>query len=613
MKDAIYIGASMLDLYENNVIATTIKRLSIGDISKRYISYSNSFTVPRTNNNEVLLGYPSTQESTSSKPYMVQNARYDVDGVTIIPEAILIVDESIGNGIRITIYEKDYTFFKDIEGLTIADVNPIPSTSWQPDNIDVLRLATSGIVSVVLNWGKSGGIYQQNFFLPCFYYHTLIRSIFEFTGLEISGSILSDARFTDLVVPFSGEFRYPDQSVNSLSGKANVASNYSIPDLNTGDGDVKINLGIAEYGGDNFDLVDDIYIFNGFRTASIEAVFDLSSITWGDGTTITVKIKDTSGDLATNTITSPSASGVVIVTYSGNFVDTTEISATISSDAVVATAVTINTGSYLKVTVTNDVSRSDVNWNNLWPNISCKDLVKDFLVRFGVVTKEKDGVIYFKTIEEIINDRANALDWSSKVVGTDSIDFGTTYAQSNKMIYRDSEDVNSHDLGMGEIDVDNNTLPEVKTIYTSIFENTTTEVTSGYNVATIPVYDSTSADIGDIVNPSKLKLLTTRDRVDESAITFYVTPRTDYLLGHFIDQTQTKDTGFQYFIDQFYHSFRESIQRTKTITKYFNLDSLDIHSYDQHVPIWDGQAYYIIESIDKFVSGKLTKVELLKV
>ncbi len=613
MKDAIYIGSSMLDLYENNVIATTIKRLSIGDISKRYISYSNSFTVPRTDNNEIILGYPSTQESTSSKPYMVQNARYDVEGITIIPDAILIVGKSVEDGIRITIYEKDYTFFKDIEGLTISDVDPIPSSSWQPDNIDVLRLATSGIVSVVLNWGKSGGIYQQNFFLPCFYYHTLIRSIFEFTGLEISGSILSDARFTDLVVPFSGEFRYPDQSVNSLSGKANVASNYSIPDLNTGDGDVKINLGIAEYGGDNFDLVDDIYIFNGFRTASIEAVFDLSSITWGDGTTITVKIKDTSGDLATNTITSPSASGVVIVTYSGNFVDTTEISATISSDAVVGTAVTINTGSYLKVTVTNDVSRSDVNWNNLWPNISCKDLVKDFLVRFGVVTKEKDGVIYFKTIEEIINDRANALDWSAKVVRTESIDFGTTYAQSNKIMYRDSEDTNSPDLGMGEIDVDNETLPESKTIYTSIFENTTTEITSGYNVATIPVYDSTSSDIGDIVNPAKLKLLTTRPRVDESAITFYVTPRTDYLLGYFVDQTQTKDTGFQYFIDQFYPSFRESLQKSKTITKYFNITPLDIQSYDQHIPIWDGRAYYIIASIDKFVSGKITKVELLKV
>jgi hypothetical protein len=85
------------------------------------------------------------------------------------------------------------------------------------------------------------------------------------------------------------------------------------------------------------------------------------------------------------------------------------------------------------------------------------------------------------------------------------------------------------------------------------------------------------------------------------------------LLGHFIDQTQTKDTGFQYFIDQFYHSFRESIQRTKTITKYFNITPLDIQSYDQHIPIWDGRAYYIIASIDKFVSGKITKVELLKV
>jgi len=108
------------------------------------------------------------------------------------------------------------------------------------------------------------------------------------------------------------------------------------------------------------------------------------------------------------------------------------------------------------------------------------------------------------------------------------------------------------------------------------------------------------------------KLLTLKARTTETAITFDGAARTDYKLGYFVDITQTKDTGFQYFVDQFYPSLESSLQQNKTITKFFNLTEVDVASYDQHKMIWDGHGYYL-PKIDKFIPGKITKVVLFKV
>jgi len=608
----LYIGDDAVDLSQSKV-ALSIKRIAIGDLSKRYISYSNSFKVPNTENNARLFGYPSQTESESTIPYSLLRGRLNRNGITIIPNAVIKIDGADSEFFNITMYEDDYDFFASIEGLKLSDINPIANTSWEPPYIDVARLSTDGVVTVLLNWGKSGAIYQQDYFLPCFYYHTLIIAILESTGLNISGAILTDARFTDLVIPFSGDFKYPEGAINTANGKALPSGNYTIPDLNLGDGDAKINIAVAEYGVDNFDFVDKEYISSGLFTYTIEAVINVNAIAWGDGTVLTFKIKASGSTLDSDTMATPTTSGTVTLTYTGTLLSTDMVSMTIASDATVGTAVTVLATRYLKVTCTNEIVRPIVRWTDLWPDISCKDLLRDFFMRFGIIPKQREETIYLETIENIILDKSGAVNWSSKVASKNNISFELGYAQNNLLNYKDSDEVKSPELGDGNIEVSNAGAEESRTMFTSLFENTNTEITSGYNVATIPAYDSTSTGIGTLAIKPKLKLLTIRDRVDEGAITFYVTPRTDYKLGYFVDQTQAKDTGWEYFLSEFYFSLEASLQKNKVITKFFYLTEVDIANYNPHKLIWDGYAYYLVNSIMNFVPGKLTKVELFKV
>lgn len=604
----ITVNNQTVDLIPEKV-AITISRIEIGDLTKRFINYTNSFKIPKTVNNSRIFGFPF-EESNTSFPYKINSASLYIDGIPLILNGIMIL-RSNDVYFNVNIYEQDYDYFSSIEGLLIRDINPIADSSWEPPYIDTRRIATDDIVSPIVNWGKPGGIYQQNFYLPCFYYHSIIKKILEYTGLSLSGSILTDNRFTDLVIPFCGEFLYPETLTNGASGKATIGG-ISIPDLNAGDGDVKIPLIAAEYGDDNFDFTNNEFDSAGWLTYKIDVSVDLSGITWGDGTIITIKLHVSAGVVDSEVITTPTASGNVAITYTGSLLPTDYVFITISSNATIGDAVTIDPTSYIRMTSSRVVDRSSVKWNSLWIDVSCKDLVKDFFVRFGIIPFVYGGNLILKTIEEIISDRANALDWSDKLVEIDSISFDSGYSQHNKFKFKDSEFVLDETLGSGEILITNETLPLSKDIFISPFENTTTEITDGYNVATVPVYNQDSTDIEVFAETPKLKLLTLKDRTNEAAVTFYVTPRTDYKLAYFIDQDQPKDTGWQYFINEFYNSFSASLQKSKMITKKFNLRPVDIYNYNPHKIIWDGKGYYLVIKIINYMDGKVTSVDLMK-
>jgi hypothetical protein len=290
----------------------------------------------------------------------------------------------------------------------------------------------------------------------------------------------------------------------------------------------------------------------------------------------------------------------------------------ISSDAVSApdgANCTVVAGWNFTFEPTTDVVRAMVNWNNLLPPVTCKELLTDFFNRFGIIPKQSGLTLVLKTINEIILDRANAVNWSAKLVNPDeySITFDADFAQANYFRYEKSETVSDPDLGRGSIDIANTTLEAQTDIYTSIFGNSLTEqVVPGYNVGTVPVYDLTSTDIDTFAEEPGLRLMTLKDRTTEGAITFDAISRTDYRLAYFVDPAQTKDTGFQYFIDQHYSSLERSLQKNKVIEKYFLLTDQDISNFDPHKMIYDGNGYYIVNKIANFVSGRVTKVELFK-
>jgi len=611
----LYIGDNAIDLKEGQVIATTIKRIEIGDIQSRFVNYTNQFKGIWTERNKTNLGHSDSELSQSPIPYTIQSGRVSKNGIDIIRRANIILKSSNGDEFDINVYENVYDYFKVISGLKLSDISPIANSAWTVSAIDSARTNTSGIITVVLNWGKSGAIYQPNYFLPCFFYHSIVRAILEYTGLELSGSILSDSRFTDLVMPFNGdEFLYPETFTNTAIGRASPTS-YLIPDLMAADGDVRINLSTADYGSDNFDLINNEYESPDYFNLTVEGFISVSGITWNDGTVLTGKLYKTGGTLIDSgtIVLQPTTSGTLLLEYTGDFITGDQIYLTISGDApTTGTELTIDATSYLKIVCNRTVNRASVNWNKLWKDVSCSDILKDFFTRFSIIPKQQDGVLFLESIEDIINDRAGAVDWSQKLIKADkNINFGTTYAQVNDFMFSDS--VGDVSLGSGSMDIANTTLLDYKEYYTTVFQNCKTESTNGYNVATIPVYDTTSAGIDVFAGEPGIKLLTLKARTTEGSISFDVSPRTDYKLGYFVDMSQPKDTGWGYFLNQFYRALTASLQKNKVIKKLYRLTDIDIADFDHHKIIYDGEGYYLVNNINNFVSGKFTVVEVFKV
>jgi hypothetical protein len=223
-------------------------------------------------------------------------------------------------------------------------------------------------------------------------------------------------------------------------------------------------------------------------------------------------------------------------------------------------------------------------------------------------------------MEDIVNDRANAVDWSGKLLQDEpEIDFTTDYAQNNYFKYEQAEEVITPNLGIGNIDAPNTAFKMAKTIFTSPFQNTDTIQTGDYNVAVVPVYVDDTVEIYDFENEPGLRLLTLKNRnfahnqIAEPGITFDSILRTDYKMAYFVDGVKAKDTGWQYFLNQFYVWLDRAIQKPKAIEKMFLLTEQDISDYDPFKQVFDVKGYYIVNKIHNYIAGKITKVEPFKV
>jgi len=689
-RTLIYIGDDLLDLDISTVIAITIQAINAGDLKLRNVSYTNQFKVKETENNCRIFGYVNNEWSASSKPYQYNNCKIVQDGIETL-KGLLIITKFQDGYFYCNIYEDLFDIFAYLKGKKIKDINPIAPSAWDRFAMDSARNSTSGIISAIVQWKSDATeIFDPDFFMPCFYYHTFIREILQETGLTLSGDILSDARFTDLVIPFPCDIYEEDgtsgtvpafvaHGTKSESTTTSCTPNYmgsilagdllflnvinvepTIGTIDTPPGWTRVSeetfgWGTAALfyktaagteagtqsvtrsvssGAPSSYMMAQLYQYrDASGTVTIDDTDDHSAtgdttITWRalvltgahrtalaffvdyNGTSVAAPTGYADG---TRVDSSSLVSGINIGVFTKN--DTDTIPAVTSSGSIDGWA-TWHIGIY-----GTDASVLTT-WNDLWPDIEVIDILKDFFVRFGIIAKQKDGILYLKTLEAIIADRPNAVDWSGKLVKSPKdIDFTTDYSQDNYFDYNNQE--NDPTLGRGIMEIDNETLKPIGTVFTSIFETVPTTgfpasiaaVTRQYYSAVMNIYDEDSTDNTDIQESPAFTLLTlrARDAVHDAAITFATTARTDYKVGCFIDTTLAKDSSFQYFVDQFYPKFEAALQKNKVIEKQYLLNELDIAGYDSHKIMYDGEGYYIINKIKNFVSGRITKVELFKV
>jgi len=593
----VYIGDSLVDLFDKTVIATNISRVDVANLSKRSITYTNSFDVPDTKNNRELFGFPSSINSNSALPYSYKIGKLVQDGICTIHDAVIYINSSNSGVFKLSIFENSYDFYAAIKGKTLRDLEPISDSALTGAAMDSARNTTSGIVAAIVDWNNpSGAIYQSNFYLPSFYYHTFVSAVLSETGLIPEGSILTDDDFLDLIIPyFNDSFEYKEDYYSLLNS------------LNVLGGDVPATNQVN---------VEAVVVGKNFSSAShgtFQAFFSVGGITWNTGTQLVGRIKKNGVTVASGVIAnSPAPGGLLTIQYEDFFDVGDIVNIVVYSDAMSTPGIdyTRVSNSYLRYTADGLINPSLVVWNETFRNLRAEDLLKDFYNRFGLIDLVVDNRLILKSLDEIINDRANALDWTSKDVTTNEISFRTDFAQENLFSYKDN--CEDERLGTGSISINNDVLKPEVDIFKSVFGNSLTVTKQDLLLAKIPVFDSTSVDIYDFINPPDFRLLTIKDRDIEGSITFNATPRTDYKIGYFLDNTAAKDTGFQYFIDNYYSGLSLALQKTKTITKLLMLTSKDISDYNPHKIIFINDSYYLLNKIKQFIPGRVTVVELFK-
>ncbi len=614
MSTFLYIGDSIVDLSPKSVVAITVQKINVADIKKRFVNFTPRLKAIHTENNAAIFGHASNEASLTTIPYTLLSCKIVQNGIEIMPDGRCIVTGVDEEGYDLNIYENYKELSVRITGKRLSDIAPISDSAWTASAIDSARTNTSGIISAILSWGKPGAIYQYDYFLPCFFYHTFVTKILEFTGLTLSGNILTDARFKDLVVPyFKDDFLYPETVIQDLPARATLSGPQTVNALSIATSPEIVVIDFLQYGTKfniatysyEYDLPDyDIQL-------SFTAFVTIENIVYNSGTTLTVELRK-NGVTVLDSYTVVGDPDSNTLTFTGFLTNGDDVRVEVYSDAPGIGIDFDIVDVYMEVSATRIVDRASVSWNTFFNDIKCEDLLRDFYNRFGIIQKQVNSTLYLKTIEEICADTDGSLDWSDKLVKAGKpINFRNEWSQNNYFNHQNA--VSDIGLGRGNLSIADETISEEKNVFDSLFENCITSTVNSNVVAVIPIYDSTSTSIGEFIDPPGIKVLTIKSRVFESAITFDAVPRTDFKLAYFVDPTQPKDTGFQYFVDEFYPSLSESLQKNKVINKLYNLTEIDILNCDPHKMIYDGEGYYILNKIPNFISGKISKVELFKV
>lgn len=298
-----------------------------------------------------------------------------------------------------------------------------------------------------------------------------------------------------------------------------------------------------------------------------------------------------------------------------------------------------------------------LNFADVMPtDILQSDFLKDFFIRFGSYFKFSNSNIEIVILEDILKNTSGSIDWTNKRVKNkkDIIQYTwSNWSQENNFTYNPIDNGRSvfsfQPIVDGSLTVSNEILPASSDVYNSIFAqpNNVVQVElpeeflhkiSVHNTsvpgiiygATYCIYKTvpTSFTFDNMPKPM-LVVLNAND--SDPSIKYNGTSRSGYMIGRFADYYNTYSSlpsppnelswrgaystpAPDGLLDIYYASVQRILTAgTITTTHEYNLTDMDINSLDLLIPIYDDGNYYLINKVNNYVSGKTTRVELLKI
>lgn len=624
----LWVDDQLVDLYQTTVIAQTLQVFDPGRLGSVLTNYTSSIKVPRTRNNDVIFSFLANSKTKSNVPYASLSCRYEENGLPIIRNARIVLNE-VNQEYSFTIYSGPWGFFETIQDLMLWDLNFLDlNTGWQDSDRDAVRVATTGIVQALVNDGRlvqnqvsvaptienQGGILKP----PQVYYHTTLEKIFN--GFQYSGDIFDNDIYKKLVIPLSVIYNDPA----FLEAKAFLAAVPGVfPDtqiiVNTTE-TVLFNRNIKQ-GSDNFWNGSEYVVLNTdtpLRYFRLNFYVDLTIEVTGGTVDIVV---EATGYTDEETLNVGTGTYSLVLEVGVGLQDGDIVRVRIRTNSGTPTT-EIKSGQFYTVNVTGtegqeflpSIIEEYIYFNKLFPKITMLDFIKDFCVRFNVQITQIDNTLQVNTLNSILDDRSGP-DWTTKRdKGLDRIRYAfSTYGKTNSL-KSPTDDFTpdlTDDYGDGKFTIPNENLRDSFNIYTSFFAVTQMINTFGVFMLNMNLVPNL-ANFGRM--PGK-RLFFVREQYDfEPPVLYDAIDRSDYLVGYYFDPNQDYDLSYQFFIDNFHQKFIDRcLRRVRLVEREYNLSDLDIFKFNQQVPIRDNGERFLVTKISNRVSKKVVKVELLKI
>jgi hypothetical protein len=621
----IYIADSLVDLFPDTKIAISIQRVDVNNPSARYVSRTNEISLPLTANNLSIFEIES-DKSYSTKVYTVLDCRVVQNGYELIGNGRAFCTKVEGY-MRVQIYDTDVDYFQSLKDINVYDLllstgNGYTSAAYTTAGIAALRNTTTGIVTAYCDWGRG---FDTNYHLPFFYYRNLILALANKLNIQASdiagakmNADIGNMAFTLANSPLEYNTKFKDlyNIVSTNSTEQFFLSGFPAVVFAT---DSVISQGsVSTHNGAEIAFPSPVGLGIDWITIELSLSFRMavSSAVIGDDGDIAL-VRDRGGVITV-------LDSVGFVAASSSFIVEANINVTINVQSGDKFKIKWETvpgvrGRFyaneqiIRFTPVLTPLRNYFFFNNFLPlDVTADDILKDWVVRFGVVFKTlPTGQLAIRYLQEILSDVNGAIDWSNKKARDQSVVYKPTFANNN--YYKYANDTKSNGQGRGNITVFGDLLQQIKTVFTSVFNSCVTRFNAKINSAYFQAYDATSTSFSDVKKeiPLTLVKIRTRNTLTEP-FKNYNGNVGDYRIAYFEDPLY-ESTSFTYFLDKYYPILQDALQNNKLITRYYNLNDKDIFDYDPFKMIYDNGEYYLVNKIENYVSGQLTKVELLRI
>lgn len=461
-NEILYLNNLKIELPENS-IALTSQVNNLAELKDRQSNFSNEIEIPDTPANIVALQMLGIVGNGSRIPYINVSVKYIINGIETITDGKGILKAIEGEKYKLIIYDGNISIIDTLGNSKLSDLD---FSSYNHDLTESIFFNSfnnsDGYIYALGRFYENADkeIIDLNLQSPAFYIHTLMKMIFEQKGFDISGDLLNNLDYLNRITSMD---------------KGYIRSLNSTPSLVFTDNS---NLNIfRDYGSI---VTTDLFLLHTYTAVSVGTIImnisgDLD-ITEGENYKLLIKKNGVSIDQFvlgnSNTTFNYSTSSQVSI---GDIL-TVNIEATSTPLAGNASKqrIIFDVTNTLTDFLFED-SSNNINFNDLIGDTKQVDFVKDVMQHFAVIFRKikNENEYEFKLMNNLLNEKSNAEDWSDKFKGEITENYSSNYAQTNILKYKydeNTEEDENETFADGEFLINDVNLPVEKILFTSLFK-----------------------------------------------------------------------------------------------------------------------------------------------